>query len=70
MERNDWNFVTLQSPDLGALQSMTVQRDSSGNGPDWFLDRIRVNSFRFGVSKEAIFNRWIDTTSPFTRPLV
>jgi PLAT/LH2 domain len=69
MERDDWNFVTLPSPDLGALQSITVQRDDSGNGPDWFLDRIRVRSFRFGVSKEAVFNRWIDTTSPFTRAL-
>jgi glycerophosphoryl diester phosphodiesterase len=70
MERNDWNFVTLQSLNLGALQSITVQRDNQGNAPDWFLDRILVASFRFGVSKRAEFNRWIDSTSPFTQPLV
>jgi glycerophosphoryl diester phosphodiesterase len=70
MERNDWNYVTMQSPDLGALQSITVQRDNDGNGPDWYLDRIKVHSFRFGVSKEAVFNRWIDNTGPFTRALV
>jgi glycerophosphoryl diester phosphodiesterase len=70
MEQNDWNFVTLPSPNLGPLQSITVQRDNSGNAPDWFLDRIRVRSFRFGVSKEALFNRWIDTTAPFTQVLV
>jgi glycerophosphoryl diester phosphodiesterase len=70
MERNDWNFVTLQSLGLGALQSITVQRDNEGNGPDWFLDRILVASFRFGASKRADFNRWIDSTSPFTQALV
>jgi glycerophosphoryl diester phosphodiesterase len=69
MERDDWNFVTLPSPDLGTLQSITVQRDNSGNGPDWFLDRIRIKSFRFGVAKEAVFNQWIDNTGPFTKPL-
>jgi PLAT/LH2 domain len=70
VERNDWNYVTIPSLDLGNLISITVQRDNSGNGPDWFLDRIVVASFRYGVSKQATFNRWIDTTSPFTQPLV
>lgn len=70
MERNDWNFVTIPSEDLGALLSITVQRDDQGNAPDWFLDRIRVSSFRFGVAKEAVFNRWIDSTSPFTQALL
>jgi hypothetical protein len=70
MERNDWNYVTIPSLDLGNLISITLQRDNSGNGPDWFLDRIVVASFRYGVSKQATFNRWIDTTSPFTQPLV
>ena len=45
MERNDWNYVTIPSLDLGNLISITVQRDNSGNGPDWFLDRIVVASF-------------------------
>lgn len=32
MERGSWNYITLQSPNLGDLQSMTVQRDDSGSG--------------------------------------
>lgn len=69
MERNAWDFVTLQSLNLGSLQSITVQRDDQGNAPDWFLDRILVNSFRYGASKQADFQRWIGT-SPVTQPLV
>jgi len=69
MERNAWDFVTLQSLNLGSLQSITVQRDDQGNAPDWFLDRILVDSFRYGASNQANFQRWIGT-SPVTQPLV
>jgi hypothetical protein len=67
MERNLWNSVTIPSDDLGDLQTITVKRDNDGNAPDWFLDKIFVHSFRFGTSKQAVFNRWIDTSSPFTQ---
>jgi hypothetical protein len=70
MERDDWNMVTIQSADIGSLLSITVQRDNDGLGPDWFLDRILVQSYKFGVSKVATFNRWIDTTMPFRQPLI
>jgi hypothetical protein len=70
MERNDWNWVTIPSDDLGALQTVTVQRDDQGNGPDWFLDRISVHSARFGASGTAMFDRDIDDTTPFTQPLI
>ena len=70
MEHGDWNFVTIQSADIGNLLSITVQRDNDGNGPDWYLDRIIVRSYKFGVSKVAVFNRWIDTTSPYKQPLI
>jgi PLAT/LH2 domain len=70
METDDWNWVTIESDDLGALQTMTVQRDNSGNGPDWFLDRIDVRSARFGATATAVFNRDIDSTSPFSAPLL
>jgi hypothetical protein len=46
MERDDWNAVTIQSADIGDLLSITVQRDNDGNGPDWYLDRILVQSYR------------------------
>jgi hypothetical protein len=69
MEQNQTTFVTLQSGDLGKLQSISVQRDDRGNGPDWYLDTIGVESFRYGVSTRADFNRWIDSTAPFTQTL-
>jgi hypothetical protein len=69
MERNGWDFVTIPSPDLGELASITVERDDSGSAPKWFLDRIRVESFRYRAAKQAVFERWIDTTAPFTQPL-
>jgi hypothetical protein len=70
MERGDWNFLTLQTNDLGTLQDITVQRDNQGNAPDWYLDRIQVRSARYGVALEAVFDCWIDTTNPYTRTLV
>jgi hypothetical protein len=69
MESGSWNWVTLPSPDLGQLQSITVQRDDAGNAPDWHLDRIQVRGVRFGTSAQAVFDRWIDDTSPVTMPL-
>jgi hypothetical protein len=70
MESDYWNWVTMPSDDLGPLQSLTVQRDDQGNGPDWYLDRIDVQSARFGTSGQAVFDRWIDDTTPFTEPLL
>jgi hypothetical protein len=69
MERNETNFVTFQSPDLGKLQAISVQRDNSGIGPDWHLDSIRVESSRYGINTRADFNRWIDSTTPFAQAL-
>jgi glycerophosphoryl diester phosphodiesterase len=69
MERNSWDFVTIPSPDLGELASITVQRDDGGVAPGWFLDRILVESFRYRASRQATFERWIDTTAAFTQPL-
>ena len=69
MERNERNFVTIPSRHLGALSSITVQRDDQGNAPDWMLLRIFVRSHRYGVSGQAEFNCWIDSTAPFTRAL-
>ncbi|MEV0680155.1 PLAT/LH2 domain-containing protein [Actinosynnema sp. NPDC050436] len=70
MEQGDWNHVTIPSPDLGDLLSITVERDDVGNGPDWFLDRIIVRSARYKVAKEAVFDVWIDSPAKFTKPLV
>jgi hypothetical protein len=71
MERNETNYVTIQSPDLGDLQSVTVQQDDSGNAPDWNLAWVRVQSYRYAVDGVgAQFNKWIDDTSPVSQLLV
>lgn len=71
MERDDLNYVTIQSDDLGTLQSMTVQRDDSGNAPGWYLDYIQVASARFAPTpKKATFGGFIDDTLAHTKPLV
>lgn len=70
MESDSWDWVTIPSDNLGALISVTVQRDNHGNAPDWFLDRIEIRSVRFGVNAHAVFNKWIDNTGPFTELLV
>jgi hypothetical protein len=69
MERDAWDHITIQGPDLGELKSITVQRNDEGNAPDWFLDLVQVRSKRYGVSKRAVFNRWIGTL-PSTERLV
>lgn len=69
MERNTWNYVTLESGDLGPLRTITAQRDDQGNAPGWYLDRIVVESVCYGVSLGAGFGCWIDQGGPVTRPL-
>jgi glycerophosphoryl diester phosphodiesterase len=69
MERGSVNFVVLRSPDLGRLHSVSVQRDDSGNAPDWHLGSITVQSYRFGGKHTATFDHWIDSTAKFTRLL-
>jgi hypothetical protein len=65
MERGHCNFLTLQSPDLGELLSVSVQRDHSGNAPDWWLDKIVIESACYSVAKTAVFKREINSTLPF-----
>jgi hypothetical protein len=47
MESGNTNFVTIPSRNLGALKSITVENDGSGNRPDWFLKDITVQSARW-----------------------
>jgi hypothetical protein len=70
MERGDWDYVLMPSPDLGELESITVQRDNQGHAPDWYLDRIVIESHRYGVAKPAVFKRWIHHDIPVTSALI
>jgi len=70
MERGDWDYILMPSSDLGELESITVQRDNQGHAPDWYLDRIVVESHRFGINKSAIFKRWIPPHTPVSSVLI
>jgi len=69
LDTGGWNYVTLPSSDLGALQSISVQSDGQSERPDWFLDKITVESLR-GTMAQAVFACSVDATQPFTKPLV
>jgi glycerophosphoryl diester phosphodiesterase len=64
MERNHVNYITLQAPDLGDLISVSVQRNNNGNAPDWWLEKIEVQSARYRQHKTAVFNCEIKSDSP------
>jgi len=70
MERGQTSVVVMHAPDLGALKSVTVQSDVTGNAPNWHVHQIAVQSFRYGVNKTATFDTWINTTAPVTRAFV
>lgn len=69
LERGSRTCITLPSPDLGELHSVAVQRDDSGNAPDWHLASISVDSHRYRTRRTAAFDCWIDSTAAFARPL-
>lgn len=47
MEGGGIDFVTIPSKNLGALRSITVENDGTGNRPDWFIRDIEVQSGRW-----------------------
>lgn len=53
----------LECCDIGHLNSLTVEHDNSGFGPDWFLDRIVVYRSENPV-KKAYFQcrQWLSRT--------
>jgi hypothetical protein len=70
MEAGSTNFVVLHAPDLGALASITVQSDMGHHAAGWHLASITVSSHRYGSTKTAHFDTWIESTTPVTRPLL
>lgn len=57
-ERNDTNVFSMAGPEMRSFSSLSVSNDGSGNGPDWYLDYIRVTSV-IG-SHTFRFRRWVD----------
>ena len=70
MEAGDRNYVTLQSPNLGPLKSISVKRDDAGLGPAWDLSWIRIQSALYGVNKQVNFDCTIEGMSPVTRGIL
>jgi hypothetical protein len=73
MEAGDVNYVTIPCKDLGALRSITIHNDGSGNGPDWKLLDINVYSARWLQPGScyhymATFDDWIRAGSTKTLP--
>jgi hypothetical protein len=67
--KDQWDYVTIPSTNIGALTSITIFTNGSGSNPTWFLNRIWVKSWRYGVAKDVTFDTWI-TTVPVTKSLV
>jgi len=63
LEAGDTTCLVMQSQDLGPLIQISVQSDRTGNAPDWYLQTIRVESARYGVTQQAIFNQLIGSTA-------
>jgi len=64
------NFVTLHCVDVGTPQHLTVSHDNDGNGPDWFLDDIQVETRTSNQVRSATYDRWITAADgKVTRPL-
>jgi PLAT/LH2 domain/Glycerophosphoryl diester phosphodiesterase family len=59
--RDAWNHIALPAPNLGALHTLTVQQDRHGVAPGWFLERVLVESARYGVLQEARCEGWVGT---------
>ena len=68
--RGDITYLTLQADELGALTSLTVSHDGAGNGPDWYLEWIDVDSARYDVRARATFGAWIEAGPAVTQPVV
>ena len=64
MERNRVNYLILQAPNLGDLISISVHGDDNGHAPDWWLDKIEVQSAHYRQQKTAVFNCEIKSASP------
>lgn len=69
MEAGSIDHVVLPADDLGALRSITVESDLRHLAPGWHLDSIVVESSRYGGSKTARFDAWIDSAAKVTRDL-
>jgi hypothetical protein len=64
-ERRRLNAMTMEGPNIGRIQSLTVSHDGSGLGDDWHLQWVRVRGP--DETKRFDFNQWIYKNRPVTR---
>ena len=65
-----WIEAEIERIDALARQGHSAGSHNQGNAPDWRLGSIQVRSARYNVAMQAMFDQWIDSTAPFSRPLV
>jgi glycerophosphoryl diester phosphodiesterase len=58
-ERGQTHRVTLLGSPIGRPHTVRVNRSTRGNGPDWHLQSIKVESRQLPGSLQATFNTWI-----------
>jgi PLAT/LH2 domain len=69
LERGGTDFLTLEGADVGRVESLTIEAQSSGFHPDWLPESIAVESalmhapLRFDYGPEE----WLKYGSPITK---
>jgi hypothetical protein len=60
-ERGSVDTVFIPGVDIGPAKELHVFNDGTGDGPDWFLDKVEVRraSDYAQPSEDFIFNRWV-----------
>ncbi|WP_414654051.1 PLAT/LH2 domain-containing protein [Hyalangium sp.] len=61
-KRGQTNKVTLLGASIGTPQTLSVNRSTRGNGPDWHLQSIKVDWIdpnEVPRYKQATFNTWV-----------
>lgn len=58
-ERGQTNTVTLIGTDVGTVQELYLSQNGSGNGPDWWVDRVTVRKRGANIVVPFDFSQWV-----------
>jgi HYR domain-containing protein len=65
-EDGDRDYVTIFSKDIGALQSIQLKSDGTGDGPDWEPGLVQISSSHYGIPLAD--NRTVDFSGEVVSP--
>lgn len=57
-ERNSWNDFTIYG-NYGAIRSIRLRHDNSGEKPGWYVNLVRVKNRATGSEDIFLFDRWL-----------